>query len=500
MARDRESTFFGTIWLVGSNLFRLGMAFALIPVLTRLLSPEDYGLFNLVFPLIITLTCAADLGFSPVLVRSVSKNPTQETTVLLISILGGAVISLILFASSEAIERRMGQPGLSVLLRECTIVLVLGAVCSAPFARLQREGKMLGFAIGDVAGVVLGGVVAIVAAWNGAGVQSLVLQQAVSIIARLSIAVFIGKFEVVFALDKEFISRNAKFAFYSFNSIAMNVITKSVDSLLIGFLHGAYALGLYSIAMQVVRLPESLVVGPIYTTLLPAFSHAVRERRDFVNLYTASMFLVFSFCLSALCGIGLVSADIVALFLGSKWEGAAPILMVLIIYAFGNCINVVQQAALLGLENAKIPFQISCFSTMGVVVGILVGSQWGVLGAVIGVSLSNLATGLAMMVAVCRLLEIPTSTVLRQAVLPLAAAVTMAMSIVISRDLLLAVDPFVRLGSLISIGGSVFISVYLLGGGYTKLQIALGSLRIRGEIPGHIDVDGSSPSLRPARS
>lgn len=473
----RESTLRSAAWLVGSNVLRLGVAFSLIPLLTRLLSPQDYGLFNFAFPIILALICAADLGYATVLVRSRSAGAGQDTAVFLISIAGSAALSVLLILSSETISEVTGQPDVGLLLRECTIVLILGALCSAPFARLQREGRMRGFAIGDVIGVVGGGIVAIVAAWNGAGVHSLVLQQAASMLVRLATAVSIGKFVIKFGFNSDFMKQNFRFALYAAGSNVVGFFSKIVDSLLIGYILGFYSLGLYSIAIQIIRLPEAVVVGPIYAALLPAFSHGAEERHTFGDLYLAAMFLVFTFCMSTLCGLALVSFEIVDILLGNRWEDSAPILRILAIYAFGTCVSIVQQAALIGAGNANTQLQISSGGTIVIVILLLAGSQWGILGVALGVSLSSVLVALASILAVCRLQAASAAMVCRQAWIPLASAIAMAAAIQIGQILISSETSLVRAVILIPIGAMTFVFIFVLLGGYHHLRNALSQFR-----------------------
>jgi O-antigen/teichoic acid export membrane protein len=469
----RESTLNSALWLVGSNILRLSIALALIPILTRLLSPEDYGLFNFVFPIILALVGVADLGYSTTLVRSSTADSTQDTTVMLLSIVGGILIFALLIIGSEYIGSASGYHNAGFLLKECSFLIILGALCAAPFARLQRESRMRGFAIGDVLGALVGGGVAIIAAWNGAGVHSLVLQQAISTLVRFSIALKVGKFSLSSHVDGFFIKSNFRFSVFALGSNVSVLISKSIDAILIGYILGFYNLGLYGIAMQVVRIPESIVVGPIYAALLPAFSRASRSAETFTKQYLSAIFIVISFCLSILLGIGLVARDLVDVLLGDKWDGSTPIIKILVIYAAGSCVFIVQQAVLIGSGRSGLCFKISSFGTFTLVIMILVGSRWGILGVALGVSVSSVVAALVSVAAVCRLHSISVILVIWQARVPLIAAAAMAAVIQSLQIYLKTESPILPLILLSLTGGITFISVYMAMGGHRHLREAL---------------------------
>jgi PST family polysaccharide transporter len=115
---------------------------------------------------------------------------------------------------------------------------------------------------------------------------------------------------------------------FGFNLTAAGFIyslARGVDSVLIGRLYGADALGLYTRATALLTRPLENFIGPINAVFLPAFSRIqgqpVRYRRIFLLVYE-TLALAGSFVTGLLLGL---AHPLTLVVLGAKWEGAAPI-------------------------------------------------------------------------------------------------------------------------------------------------------------------------------
>ncbi|MCU0732403.1 MAG: oligosaccharide flippase family protein, partial [Hyphomonas sp.] len=66
----------GAIWTMAATTARIASAILILPVLTRLLSPEDFGLIQLAMPLIFFMMVFSDFGLQPALI--VAEKPTDK--------------------------------------------------------------------------------------------------------------------------------------------------------------------------------------------------------------------------------------------------------------------------------------------------------------------------------------------------------------------------------------------------------------------------------------
>src|SRR5439155_12259017 len=101
--------------------------------------------------------------------------------------------------------------------------------------------------------------------------------------------------------------------------------SRGCDGLLIGRYLGSDAVGLYSRATALVMRPLERLIAPIYAVIVPALSRLQTEperyRRAFVQVFDGLAIAAF-----LLAGLLLpLSAALVKVILGDKWDAAAPI-------------------------------------------------------------------------------------------------------------------------------------------------------------------------------
>jgi PST family polysaccharide transporter len=111
------------------------------------------------------------------------------------------------------------------------------------------------------------------------------------------------------------------------------VLTKGVDTLLIGKFYGANSVGYYSRATALLNRPIDQLLGPISSVFLPVLSRMQnqpeRYRLAFLQVYEAMALLFFSFTAVMLA----VAHPIVLVLFGHKWEPTAPIFAALTVAA-----------------------------------------------------------------------------------------------------------------------------------------------------------------------
>jgi len=138
------------VYGLGSMLAKL-LAFLLLPLYTRYLTPADYGIYSL---LIITSAVAGilmQLGFGSALFREVIYQESEESTVISTSLYFllaevALFLTLLLIASSHLSGLIFGTPDYAYLLRLTFIGAALGVLDVLMMAKLRIHTKSTLFA------------------------------------------------------------------------------------------------------------------------------------------------------------------------------------------------------------------------------------------------------------------------------------------------------------------------------------------------------------------
>lgn len=101
------------------------------------------------------------------------------------------------------------------------------------------------------------------------------------------------------------------------------------DTLLLGRLTNATAVGVYAIGSEVASLPTSELVEPLCRASFAGFAAANREGVSVTETFPRLMSSAVLVTLPAGLGLALVAAPLVRLAFGPEWDAAVPVLRIL---------------------------------------------------------------------------------------------------------------------------------------------------------------------------
>jgi PST family polysaccharide transporter len=361
-------TSIGALALTGASALRLGLQFAMLPILARLIGPAEYGLVALAMPFILLANVLSDGGMGYALGRQRDVSRDQESTVFWLSAGLGVTLSLACVAAAWPMGALMSQPRLPLLIVALSPILLINSLTTVANGRIIREGRFGVFAAGDLISTVASALTALAAALAGWGAWALVAQQLVLWICKL--AWVASRAGTVPRLHYDFAEAKGLLAFGSqtIAAILADFVSRNLDSLIVGGVLGATALGFYAMAYQIVRAPDMLISGPFYLYIFTAVartSHGA-SREAMQGLATSALRLGAVFLAPVFTGLALVADLAVALVLGDKWHAAIEPLRWLAAAGFFFCMCSIMATTFMGLGKTGQRLKLSIL--LGVVV------------------------------------------------------------------------------------------------------------------------------------
>ena len=177
----------GTIWSAIDKFGVMALQFIIYVVLARVLSPADFGALNMIMIFIFVSMACVDGGFSSALVQKKHSTQTDYSTIFFWGMGIGLIFYLIIFAASGPIASFYNMPILKPVLQVIGITLIFSGMASTQTARLQKHLQFRELALVNVGTYILAGTVAIIMAFNGFGVWSLVVMTMAQTIGKVLI-------------------------------------------------------------------------------------------------------------------------------------------------------------------------------------------------------------------------------------------------------------------------------------------------------------------------
>ena len=246
----KQQTISGMIWSFLQRFGSMGVSFISNIIFARLLTPDDYGCIGMLTIFIALSNTFIDGGFGSALIQK--KRPTQEdySTIFYWNVFLSIVLYAILFLCAPLIADFYNIEILSKILQVEGIILIINALGIIQNNQLRKQLKFKSIAHITLTASIVSVIVAIVMAYMGYGVWSLVAQQIVLSFVSTLLYWIHGSWRP----SRTFSARSFKelFGFGSFILLSslLNAFCNNLNGLLIGKFFNASSMGYFTQAKK----------------------------------------------------------------------------------------------------------------------------------------------------------------------------------------------------------------------------------------------------------
>jgi PST family polysaccharide transporter len=334
----------------------------------------------------------------------------------------------------------------------------------------MRARRFAVFAAADTVAGVAGAGAAVAAAFAGWGAWSLVVQQLVLWAAKAVWVTLASHFRPSFAFAFATARPHLAFGAHTAAANAADLMGKSAPALIVGAWLGVQAVGHYSMASQIIRVPDALVSGPVYLALFAAVSARAQDLDDASRLARRALRGISVGIAPMFTGLAVTADLAVRVFLGHKWLGAIPVLVAMTPAGFVICVYSIVVAALLGLGRSAEQLHLTVATGVFMNAGVLMGAPFGAAGAALGLSLGGMLIAPAYLWVLARSLKVSARALAGETAAPLAASGVMALAVLLLRRVLAGWPDWTALAVSTFAGVAVFAAALALFCGRRVLQ------------------------------
>lgn len=321
-------------------------------ILARLLFPEDFGLLGLAMVFASLTDSFVDFGFGNAIIQKQRVNKVQLSTVFWINMLMAALLGVMMFFSAPLVAYYFEMPQLKGITQLMSLTFLIKGLSTLQNALFQKKLDFkTPFKIEVVAGV-LSAVVGIYLAYTGHGVYSLIYAQITDwVIGTLLIWVF-SSWKPSFLFDLKQIKELWSFGYKYSLGIFIDSMFNRLDTIIIGKVFSASALGLFYKAKSLDNLVFTFAFSSISGVLFPSFSQLSGDRARLHDVVIRVLHIV-CFTTFLFSGLGVINAkSIIILLLTEKWIGSVPIFQILGLFTFIHTIPTILVTPILSIGES----------------------------------------------------------------------------------------------------------------------------------------------------
>src|SRR5690606_9062678 len=139
--------------------------FVILAFLSRLLTPEEFGIVSIINVFLIFFNMLVDMGIGPALIQNKTLNKKQIDGVFSFTVILSFVIVIIFALSSNTIAQFYIDPDLVGVSLAMSLALLSSGMNMVPQAILAKQKRFLEINIAQIVSSLVGGIIAIILAF-----------------------------------------------------------------------------------------------------------------------------------------------------------------------------------------------------------------------------------------------------------------------------------------------------------------------------------------------
>ena len=313
-------------WSVLSKTSTFGLKFVTVPILARILSPQEFGVVAVAQTAVMFLTMIGSAGLAAALVLQREEEMETVHSVFWANLAIAGLMAAGLYVWADLFAELLGAVEAAYLLKVMALLIPIQLCGDVAYSLLARRMAFDRDAAWSVLSESVGALSAVGLALLGWGVWALVAQLFISGFVRLA-GLFIAtsyRPRFVFSLAK--LKALTRFSLGIMGSEIFNFITFQSPLVIVSRHLGLADAGAYSAANRFSSIPNQVVLSALMGVLFPVFSHMndnPARRSDALMLSTqvSTVFLA-----PMMFGIWAIAEPGMLLIFGEQWAYAWPVL------------------------------------------------------------------------------------------------------------------------------------------------------------------------------
>ncbi|WP_425987613.1 lipopolysaccharide biosynthesis protein [Ensifer sp. R-19] len=452
-------------WSVLSKTGTFGLKFVTVPILARILTPEEFGTVAVALTVVQFLAMIGGAGLASALIIQRDEDMELIHSAFWANLAVALLMALALFVFADPLASLLGAPEAGYLIRIMSVLIPLQLGGDVAYSLLARRMNFSKDAVWTMVSETVGALVAVGTAVLGFGVWSLLAQLFVSAFIRLAGLYTVSGYVPRLVFSPRRVLTLSRFSFGMMGSEIANFVTFQSPMVVISRYLGLSDAGAYSAANRFSSIPNQIVLSAVMGVLFPAFSHMGEDRQRRSQALMLSTRVTTVLLAPMMFGLWALAEPAMLVLFGQQWAAAWPVLGLLALSKglLTPCSTYVPY--LKGIGQGTVLFWWAVIRAVVTTAAVAYGAMGGSLvEAMIALCIVNLATLLGYSWVVFRADRLPFLRGFLISIRPMIAAFVMAVAVRLLLDFYGALIPSAVLQVLIgtAIGGLIYLALMLL--------------------------------------
>lgn len=298
-------------------------------LMSRLLTPKDFGVFALLTAVTTILNSLSEAGIGSAVIQKKDPDKGYISTAFTLSLIFGLICTGALLCLANPLSSLLTDSNeLAMPLRLMSVTIVLQAVNYVTQSLYMRKLEFFRFGILQICAEFLSYGVGVYLAYTGHGFYSIVWATISMQVFLTLILAFMRKYDFALRIQRNCLRPILSYGGWLTASVITRNLTNQIDKMIVGRLLSVTDLGALNRPSGFVERISSQINGIFDTILFPILSGIQDDKKRIESAFikTASLMILMSSFLASCIILG--SKYVIDIFFGSQWAYLQPILMI----------------------------------------------------------------------------------------------------------------------------------------------------------------------------
>ena len=325
----KEKTINGLSWSFADNFVSQAISFVVGIVLARLIAPSEFGVIAYITFFTAISSSLIDSGFTSALIRKNDCTSVDCSTVFYYNLAIGILLYLVLLLLAPIAESYFEISGFAVILRVAGLSLIIGALGNVQYILLAKRIDFKTRTKISLYSNTLAGIIAIILAYKGFGVWSLVWRTLLGQIFTNSLLWLYSDWRPAIVFSVKSFKELFGFGYKLTLSGLINTIFNNIFYPIIGKSFSAGTLGQYTRASQFATLFSSTLTSNIQRVTFPILSTMQDDPEKLKSGYRKMIKSTMLITFACMLGVAAIAKPMVLILIGDKWLPSVPYLQLM---------------------------------------------------------------------------------------------------------------------------------------------------------------------------
>lgn len=341
-------------------------------VLSRILSPSDYGVYGILMIFISLSELIADCGIGGYLIKKKEVTEIYYDTLFIYNMAVSVLLYVILFTTAPLIAEFYNDNNLITAVRTLGLVVVIQAFSITQRIKLLKSLKFKTISLITIVSSIAGFIVALVLAYNRFSFWSLIWQNIVLSFLSSSLYVFVNRSIPQFRFNIDVFKEQFGFGINLFASSVLQTLINNISNNVIAKIFNIRTTGLYLQASRMQNYPVSILTLIIDRTFFPILSKQNDNLEELRNNVCNIQRFIYAYMMPCFTFLICFAEEIIQIILGKQWLECVAIFQILMIASYFMLVKSINRSVLKSLGYTFCILKVELYTTIVLAITIVI--------------------------------------------------------------------------------------------------------------------------------